>query len=55
MGSNSTTDLGNPKPGIGLSNVTSLDFPETFDFTNGGSMSNFGGTKPYVGFRTQNS
>ena len=55
MGSNSTTDLGNPKPWLGLSNVYTLDFPATFNFAAAGSMSNFGGTKPYVGFRTQNS
>ena len=53
MGSNTNTDLGNPKPWLGLSNVTTLDFEPTFDFAGGGSMSNFGGTKPYVGFRTQ--
>ena len=53
MGSNTTTDLGNPKPWLGLSNVRTLDFEPTFDFAGGGSMSNFGGTKPYVGFRTQ--
>ena len=52
---NSTTDLGNPKPWLGLSNVHTLDFPATFDFAGGGSMSEFGGNKPYVGFRTQNS
>lgn len=53
MGSNTNTDLGNPKPWLGLSNVTTLDYEPTFDFAGGGSMSNFGGTKPYVGFRTQ--
>ena len=52
---NSTTDLGNPKPWLGLNNVHTLDFSETFDFAGGGSMSEFGGNKPYVGFRTQNS
>ena len=54
MGTNTTTDIGNPKPWVGLTNVTNLDYPSTQDFA-GGSMSTFGGTKPYVGFRTKDT
>lgn len=52
MGSNRTTDIGNPKPWVGQTNIPNLDYPSTQDFA-GGSMSDFGGTKPYVGFRTK--
>lgn len=54
MGDNTTTDIGNPKPWVGQSNIPNLDYPNTQDFSNG-SMSNFGGTKPYVGFRTKDT
>ena len=52
MGANRTTDIGNPKPWVGQTNIPNLDYPSTQNF-NGGSMSDFGGTKPYVGFRTK--
>lgn len=54
MGANTTTDIGNPKPWVGQSNIPNLDFSNTQDFSNG-SMANFGGTKPYVGFRTKDT
>lgn len=53
MGSNTTTDLGNPKPWLGLENVLSLDYPSYLDFAGAGSMDKFAGIKPYIGFRTQ--
>lgn len=52
MGANRTTDIGNPKPWVGQTNIPNLDYPNTQNF-DGGSMSDFGGTKPYVGFRTK--
>lgn len=52
MGANITTDIGNPKPWVGQTNIPNLDYPSTQDFAYG-SMSDFGGTKPYVGFRTK--
>lgn len=54
MGANRTTDIGNPKPWVGQSNIPNLDYPNTQNFA-AGSMSDFGGTKPYVGFRTKDT
>ena len=54
MGSNTTVDIGNPKPWLGLENITTLDFTRPYyNFANAGSMDKFGGIKPYVGFRTR--
>ncbi|MBR0371797.1 MAG: hypothetical protein IJH63_13945 [Methanobrevibacter sp.] len=54
MGSNTSVDIGNPKPWLGLQNITTLDFIRPYyDFANAGSMDKFGGIKPYVGFRTR--
>ena len=54
MGSNISTDIGNPKPWVGQYNIANLDFPPT-QYISDGSMANFGGTKPYVGFRTKDT
>jgi len=49
-----TTDVGNLRVwlGYGLSNNENLDFPNSINFNTQGSLGNFGGLKPYVGFRT---
>ena len=48
------TDVGNLRCwlGYGLSDGENLDFPNSINFNTQGSLSNFGGLKPYVGFRT---
>lgn len=52
MGQSYGSDVGNPKPWLGLDNISTLNFPNPQSF-NQGSMSMFGGHKPYVGFRTR--
>lgn len=52
MGQSYGADVGNPKPWLGLNNISTLNFPNPQSFTQG-SMSMFGGHKPYVGFRTR--
>lgn len=49
-----TTDVGNLRVwlGYGFNGGDNLDFPDSINFNTQGSLGNFGGLKPYVGFRT---
>lgn len=49
-----STDVGNLRVwlGYGFTGGDSLDFPDSINFNTQGSLGNFGGLKPYVGFRT---
>lgn len=49
-----TTDVGNLRVWLGYSMTQNdnLDFPTSINFNTQGSLGNFGGLKPYVGFRT---
>ena len=48
------TDVGNLRVwlGYGFTGGDNLDFPDSINFNTQGSLGNFGGLKPYVGFRT---
>jgi len=48
------TDVGNLRVwlGYGFTGGDNLDFPNSINFNTQGSLGNFGGLKPYVGFRT---
>lgn len=49
-----STDVGNLRVwlGYGFTGGDNLDFPNSINFNTQGSLGNFGGLKPYVGFRT---
>ena len=49
-----STDVGNLRVwlGYGFTQGDNLDFPSSINFNTQGSLGNFGGLKPYVGFRT---
>jgi hypothetical protein len=53
MGSNTTIDMGNPKPWLGKEGVTTLEYQDHYNFADAGSMAKFPGIKPYVGFKTR--
>ena len=48
----SNVDIGSLRPWCGESNIQTLTFPSTYSFGNK-SQSDFGGHKPYIGFRTK--
>ena len=52
-----STDVGNLRVwlGYGFTGGEDLNFPDSINFNTQGSLGNFGGLKPYVGFRTQTS